>query len=99
MNLYYFGQALNLASLYMIAGLGDAIIIKSGHFNLGGEGQVYAGGFICGILLASMRSVPGVFAVTLAFIAAFGWWIYHTGLCAYGWNSAYSAAFGCDSTI
>lgn len=72
MNLYYFGQALNLASLYMIAGLGDAIIIKSGHFNLGGEGQVYAGGFICGILLASMRSVPGVFAVTLAFIAAFG---------------------------
>lgn len=71
MNLYYFGQALNLASLYMLAGLGDAIIIKSGHFNLGGEGQIYAGGFVCGILLAGMGSVPGVIAVSIGFFAAF----------------------------
>jgi len=71
MNLYYLGQALNLASLYMLAGLGDAIIIKSGHFNLGGEGQIYAGGFVCGILLVYMRTVPLALGLSLAFIAAF----------------------------
>ncbi len=71
MNLYYFGQALNLASLYMLAGLGDAIIIKSGRFNLGGEGQIYAGGFLCAILLAAMRSVPIFIAIPLVFAASF----------------------------
>lgn len=71
MNLYYFGSALNLASLYMFCGLGDAIIIKSGKFNLGGEGQVYAGGFVAGILLAKFSSFPVFFAFLISFLASF----------------------------
>ena len=52
MNLYYLGSALNLSGLYMIAGCGALISIKSGDFNLGGEGQIYLGGFVSAILLA-----------------------------------------------
>ena len=52
MNLYYLGSALNLSGLYMIAGSGALISIKSGDFNLGGEGQIYLGGFVSAVLLA-----------------------------------------------
>lgn len=51
MNLYYLGSALNLSALYMIAGSGAALSIKSGELNLGGEGQIYLGGFISALLL------------------------------------------------
>ena len=51
MNIYYFGSALNLSSIYMIAGAGAAISLKSGKLNLGGEGQIYCGGFVCAVLL------------------------------------------------
>jgi simple sugar transport system permease protein len=54
MNLYYLGSALNLSGLYMIAGCGAAVSIKSGDFNLGGEGQIYLGGFVSAILLAKL---------------------------------------------
>lgn len=54
MNLYYLGSALNLSGLYMIAGCGALISIKSGDFNLGGEGQIYLGGFITAVFLANM---------------------------------------------
>lgn len=51
MNLYYFGSALNLSSIYMIAGAGAVVSLKSGKLNLGGEGQIYCGGFACTVLL------------------------------------------------
>lgn len=54
MNLYYLGSALNLSGLYMIAGCGALISIKSGDFNLGGEGQIYLGGFVTAVFLANM---------------------------------------------
>lgn len=71
MNLYYLGSALNLSSLYMVAGLGSCVALKSGEFNLGGEGQIYAGGFTAAILLAKMHSFPAVVAVPVAFLLAF----------------------------
>lgn len=71
MNLYYFGSAFNLASLYMLAGLGACVAIKSGEFNLGGEGQIYAGGFVAAVVLVKLQSLPGVAAVPLAFLCAF----------------------------
>ena len=54
MNVYYLGSALNLSALYMLAGSGAVISIKSGEFNLGGEGQIYLGGFVSAILLAGL---------------------------------------------
>ena len=76
MNVYYLGSALNLSALYMIAGSGALISIKSGDFNLGGEGQIYLGGFISAIILANSGNIingglQAVFAVVLALAAAF----------------------------
>lgn len=71
MNLYYFGSALNLSSLYILAGLGSCVAVKSGEFNLGGEGQVYAGGFTAAVVLAGLQKFPAVVAVPAAFICAF----------------------------
>lgn len=70
MNLYYLGSALNLSALYMIGGCGAAVSIKSGELNLGGEGQIYAGGFICALLLSHLR-LPAFVAVFVAVGAAF----------------------------
>lgn len=75
MNVYYIGSALNLSSLYMIAGSGALISIKSGDFNLGGEGQIYLGGFVSAVILASMGNISGPatgFAILLAILAAAG---------------------------
>lgn len=69
MNLYYFGYMLNMASVYAIAGTGAAISMRSGEFNLGGEGQIYAGGFICALILAKLTYFPPFIAVSLALIA------------------------------
>ncbi len=85
MNVYYLGSALNLSALYMIAGNGSLISIKSGDFNLGGEGQIYLGGFVSAVILTSLASagqvnaggvletlsLPTILAVFLALSAAF----------------------------
>ncbi|MCK5673028.1 MAG: ABC transporter permease [Spirochaetales bacterium] len=42
-NLYNLGNMLDKAGLLIFAGLGMSIAFRSGVFNLGGEGQVYAG--------------------------------------------------------
>lgn len=69
MNLYYFGYMLNMASVFMTAGTGAAISMRCGEFNLGGEGQIYAGGFICALLLAKLNGFPPVIAVTLSLLS------------------------------
>ena len=51
MNVFYFGNTLNYAGLLMLCALGSAFAIKNGQMNLGGEGQVYAGGFVSAVLL------------------------------------------------
>ena len=43
-NKYYLGNMLNSAVPLLFTGLGISIAFKSSVFNLGGEGQVYAGG-------------------------------------------------------
>ena len=70
MNIYYTGSALNLSALYMFAGSGALISIKSGDFNLGGEGQIYLGGFVSAVILAGTQ-LPLSFALPLAVLAAF----------------------------
>ena len=42
-NLYNFGNMLDRAGLLILAGLGMSIAFRAGVFNLGGEGQIYAG--------------------------------------------------------
>lgn len=68
MNIYLLGTILNTASLLMIGGAGAYIAIKCGHYNLGGEGQVYAGGFFAAIILSRFSSMPGFLALFICFI-------------------------------
>ena len=70
MNLYYLGSALNLSALYMIAGSGAAVSIKSGELNLGGEGQIYLGGFVCAVVLGATGAASHTLArLPLALLA------------------------------
>ncbi|MCR5621587.1 MAG: ABC transporter permease [Treponema sp.] len=55
---YNFGSMLSTASFLMLAGTGSAISIKSGNMNLGGEGQVYLGGFTTCLALNALRLPP-----------------------------------------
>ncbi len=66
---YYFGNMLNTAAFFMIAGTGSALAIKSGNMNLGGEGQVYLGGYI-GCLVLVRSTLPPPLTCVLALLAA-----------------------------
>ena len=70
--MYYFGLMLNMATIYMIAGLGATLSLKTRQINLAGEGLIYAGGFVCAILLETFAGfkMPAVVAVSIAFVAA-----------------------------
>ena len=70
MTVYEFGNILNFASFYMVAGSGAAISMKAGEFNLGGEGQIYAGGFTAALLLAKMSGLPAGLAVPFSLFTA-----------------------------
>ena len=70
--MYYFGLMLSMASIYMLAGLGATLSLKTRQINLAGEGLVYAGGFICAVLLDYFAGIklPAFIATILAFGAA-----------------------------
>ncbi len=54
----------------MTASAGSFLSIKGGNFNLGGEGQVYAGGFAGALFLCACRNLPAFAAVPLCMIGA-----------------------------
>ncbi len=63
---YYFGCMLNTAGLLLLAAIGSDLAIESGNMNLGGEGQIYAGGFLAAIILNTLSPagiVTGMSAV------------------------------------
>lgn len=65
---YYFGSMLNTASFLMIAGAGAAFSIRGGNMNLGGEGQVYLGGFLAGLILSKSWVIPSFIQFSLAIL-------------------------------
>jgi ABC-type uncharacterized transport system permease subunit len=69
-SVYYLGAVLNTATLFMAAGLGDAVILTTGEFNLGGEGQIYAGGFAAAIVLSITENMPPSVSLLCAFAAS-----------------------------
>ncbi len=74
---------LNYASSLLIASLGMAIAFNIGFFNLGGEGQIYFGGFIAAIFLSIFSSLNGFVGIFLAItIASLGSGIISV-ICAY----------------
>jgi simple sugar transport system permease protein len=55
---YYFGTWLNNTTLLATAALGIFISTLGGNMNLGGEGQIYVGGFITAFLFLKLPSMP-----------------------------------------
>lgn len=59
-NIYIFGNMLNRSAPLILTSLGAFIAFKSNNFNLGGEGQVYLGAVVCGIMLNAGPSDPSL---------------------------------------
>jgi riboflavin transport system permease protein len=69
-NRYFFGNMLNVAIPLVFAGLGIAIAFKASVFNLGGEGQIYAGGLATTVVCLAFSNGNGTLVGTLALMAA-----------------------------
>ncbi|MBN2050259.1 MAG: ABC transporter permease [Spirochaetales bacterium] len=70
-NKYYFGNMLNASIPLIFTGLGIALAFRSSMFNLGGEGQVYAGGLVATFfLLIINESGPAVLGILVALISS-----------------------------
>jgi len=69
-NTYYLGNMLNAAVPLVFSGLGMAVAFKSSVFNLGGEGQVYAGGLAVTLVCLGLPSANGFLGGLLAVMAA-----------------------------
>ena len=71
-NVYFLGNMLSYAVPLMVAGLGAAFAFASHNFNLGGEGQVYAGALVATVvaLKAQGQGAQDVLAVRLAALFA-----------------------------
>ena len=69
-NIYSFGNMLNVASCLIIAGLGMCIAFNIGFFNLGGEGQIYVGGFITTILLIELNYLNPFLGIIISVLAS-----------------------------
>jgi len=66
---YFFGSMLNTSSLLLFASLGASLALLSGNINLGGEGQVYAGGLITSVILNRFDSFLSPLAAAVCVIA------------------------------
>lgn len=70
MNLYFFGNMINYASLVMIAACANCFSLKNSQMNLGGEAQIYAGGFVASIACTFFWN-KGFSPVSILLAAAF----------------------------
>ena len=65
-NRYYLGNMLNSSIPLILTGLGVSFAFRASMFNLGGEGQIYAGGLAATVVCLYMPAAPGVAGVMLA---------------------------------
>jgi simple sugar transport system permease protein len=69
-NTYYFGNMINTAIPLIFGGLGVSLAMRSGSFNLGGEGQLYSGAFVATISALAMAQWGFLGAVIALFLGA-----------------------------
>jgi simple sugar transport system permease protein len=89
-NLYSFGNMLNSAIPLIFGGLGVSVAMKANSFNLGGEGQIYAGAFVTTItaLALSALGFAGALAGLLAGTIFAGLVAALSGFCRAKWNTS-----------
>ena len=68
---YPLSETLTSAAPLIFTGLGVALGFRAGLFNIGGEGQVLAGGVIGGFVGFSLHGLTGFVELPLALLAAF----------------------------
>jgi len=68
-NRYYLGNLLNSAIPLVFSGLGIAVAFSSSAFNLGGEGQVYAGALVTTAVCLALPNANGLAGGIAAIIA------------------------------
>ena len=69
-NVYSFGNMLNNSTPLLLTSLGAFIALKSNSFNLGGEGQVYLGASITGILAIYFNDTPNFLTLIVIIVIA-----------------------------
>ena len=63
-----FLNLLEQAAAPCLCALGAALVFRSGDFNLGGEGQAYAGGLIAVLVLLVFSGLPGFIGITMGLV-------------------------------
>ena len=69
-NRYYLGNMLNAAVPLLLTGLGISFAFRSSMFNLGGEGQVYAGGLAATAVCLAVPAAGAITGISLSLLAA-----------------------------
>jgi riboflavin transport system permease protein len=69
-NSYFLGNMLNAAVPLVFTGLGMAVAFKASVFNLGGEGQIYAGGLAATAVCLALPAANGWLGGALSLAAA-----------------------------
>ncbi|MCR4939547.1 MAG: ATP-binding cassette domain-containing protein [Treponemataceae bacterium] len=67
---YFLGNWFNTATLLLTAAIGAYASITAGSINLGGEGQVYASGFVAALFLGALPDLSAAAAIPLLIFAA-----------------------------
>ncbi len=67
---FYIGSFLNTAFFLSVAGLGSLIALLNGEYNLGGEGQIYAGGFTAALVTSGLPNAHPAAALAAGFFAS-----------------------------
>jgi general nucleoside transport system permease protein len=68
---YPLSETLVAAAPLVFTGLSVALGFRAGLFNIGGEGQVIAGGLAAGFVGFSVHGLPGIVELSLALLAGF----------------------------
>ncbi len=66
-NTYYLGNMINTAIPLIFGGLGVSLAMRSGSFNLGGEGQLYSGAFVATVTALALAQW-GLFGAIVAIL-------------------------------
>ncbi|GAB6091376.1 ABC transporter permease [Spirochaeta dissipatitropha] len=91
-SIYAFGNLLSQSALLLLSGLGAVLAFQTGSFNLGGEGQVYAGSAVAVALALFLGpgSLPGWLIIAVVCIGGGSAGAGIAGLSAYSrkrWNA------------
>ena len=89
LNRYYFGNMINSAIPLIFGGLGVSVAMRGGNYNLGGEGQIYAGAFTAAVLARALEplGLAGAGIALIAGAALAGLAAAFSGYCRARWNT------------